>query len=484
MANRSKSGAGAGGPEGDGEGEYSSAEGDGSVEVPDVGEGGSGSDDDQGPSVFDDVPTRPGVAIDDVDEPTGPHWPDPPETGFEESNMEATDPGIDVAGFAESLEPSAVDEFAAPPRTRNDPMDSPMPKRKARRADRDVQAEPGAASADESVAEPTDAAPGGAQILDFSSGRADAGAAPDDDARAPTDGETGDDLDGETEPVPFEQLEPLIEALLLASDKPLSVADIKRLTGERDTRLINQALESLVERRRGGGIQIMMVAGAYSLRTNPQFADWVSKLVAGKPVRLSRALLETLAIVAYRQPITRPEIDDIRGVDCGPVLKTLLDRNLVRIIGKKEEVGRPMLYGTTSEFLRIFSLKDLTQLPTLRQFHELSAEHQAKVDENHPAAVDVTVGIIGGGAPIEALSPPAISPDPGEDDRLISELEEASEAASRAAGPLAPETPPEETDADPPGGAAVTAQAGDLDEPTPPGRSSRSTKSAKSARSE
>ena len=108
------------------------------------------------------------------------------------------------------------------------------------------------------------------------------------------------------------------------------------------------------------------MGGGFALRTNPAFADWVGKLLAGKPVRLSRAMLETLSIVAYRQPITRPEIDDIRGVDCGPVLKTLLDRNLMRIIGKKEEVGRPMLYGTTPEFLRIFSLKDLTQLPTLR----------------------------------------------------------------------------------------------------------------------
>ena len=111
----------------------------------------------------------------------------------------------------------------------------------------------------------------------------------------------------------------------------------------------------------------------------------MSRLLAGKPQRLSRAMLETLAIVAYRQPITRPEIDDIRGVDCGPVLKTLLDRGLVRMIGKKEEVGRPILYGTTPEFLRIFSLSDLTELPTLREFHELGAAERAKVDAEAPA---------------------------------------------------------------------------------------------------
>ena len=341
---------------------------------------------------FDEIPTRPGVVVDITEEETGP--------------------GAHVAAFAAALEASAAPE-----------------------------------------PEPGDTQQAGAQILDFSSGRADEGAAGDDDAGSPTDhpGDSASEMvdvevgaaleDGETEPVPFEQLEPLIEALLFASDKPLGLTDLKRLTGERDARLINQAVEALIARRQGGGIQIMAVAGAYSLRTNPLFADWVSKLVAGKPVRLSRAMLETLAIVAYRQPITRPEIDDIRGVDCGPVLKTLLDRSLVRIIGKKEEVGRPMLYGTTSEFLRIFSLKDLTQLPTLRQFHELSAEHQAKVDQNHPAAVDATVGIIGGGAPLEALTPLALSPEPGEDDRLIADLEEASLAATRAAGPLAPEAP-------------------------------------------
>jgi segregation and condensation protein B len=280
--------------------------------------------------------------------------------------------------------------------------------------------------------DPDKTPPEGARILDFAQARAE---------EAESAGEEGG---GEDEPgqVPFEQLEPLIEALLFASDKPLGLADLKRLTGERDGRLINQALESLVAKRRDAGVQVMSLGGAYSFRTNPVFGEWVSRLVAGKPVRLSRAMLETLAIVAYRQPITRPEIDDIRGVDCGPVLKTLLDRNLVRIIGKKEEVGRPMLYGTTPEFLRIFSLKDLTQLPTLRQFHELSAEHQAKVDESHPVTAPAAVGAIGA-PPLEALSPPALSPEPGEDDRLISELEEASEAATRAAGPLSPEPPPE-----------------------------------------
>ena len=96
-------------------------------------------------------------------------------------------------------------------------------------------------------------------------------------------------------------------------------------------------------------------------------------------MRLSRAQLETLSIVAYRQPITRPEIDDIRGVDSGGSLKTLLERQLVRILGKKEEPGRPLLYGTTREFLEFFNLRDLKDLPTLREYYDLSEEHKQKM---------------------------------------------------------------------------------------------------------
>src|SRR5665213_981426 len=171
----------------------------------------------------------------------------------------------------------------------------------------------------------------------------------------------------------------IIESLLFASDRPLTLADLKRLVGERDGGKLTTALEDLSARRLGSGIHVIQVAGGWQLRTNPENVPWVLRLLSGKPVRLSRAMLEALAIIAYRQPITRPEIDEIRGVDCGPVLKTLLDRNLVRMIGKKEEVGRPILYGTTPEFLRMFSLRDLSELPTLREFHELGAAEMAKV---------------------------------------------------------------------------------------------------------
>jgi segregation and condensation protein B len=223
------------------------------------------------------------------------------------------------------------------------------------------------------------------------------------------------------------RLESVVESLLFASDRPLPVNDLKRLVGERSGDKIVAALEAVRARREqeGSGVQVIEVAGGWHMRTNPENVAWVSRLVAGKPQRLTRAMLETLSIVAYRQPITRPEIDDVRGVDCGPVLKTLLDRGLVRMIGKKEEVGRPILYGTTPEFLRIFSLKDLSELPTLREFHELGEAELAKVAAAAPAP----------GPAAEAPPRPAAirEPDPAEEDALLNELDRASAAASQAA---------------------------------------------------
>jgi segregation and condensation protein B len=226
------------------------------------------------------------------------------------------------------------------------------------------------------------------------------------------------------------RLESILESLIFASDRPLALVDFKRLCGERDAKKLTAALEALQARHRGTGLELASTAGGWQFRTSAENAAWVAKLIAGRPARLSRAMLETLAIVAYRQPITRPEIDEIRGVDCGPVLKTLLDRALIRMIGKKEEVGRPILYGTTPEFLRTFSLKDLTELPTLRQFHELGAAEQAKVDAEAPLP-----GAAEGGAPVPRVMPaPSPLPDqnPEEEDALLAELDEATSAATRA----------------------------------------------------
>ncbi len=244
---------------------------------------------------------------------------------------------------------------------------------------------------------------------------------------------------GEAAPEPPPEVAPgrlgnIIESLLFASDRPLTLAELKRHVGERDGAKLTGALEELRARRAESGVQVVQVAGGWHLRTNPENVAWVSRILAGKPPRLSRAMLEALSIVAYRQPITRPEIDEIRGVDCGPVLKTLLERGLVRMIGKKEEVGRPILYGTTPEFLRTFSLRDLNELPTLREFHELGEAEKAKVDAVTPAASPGTVE-----SPAPAPRPAIREPDPEEEDALLTALDQANAAAAKATAPP-PET--------------------------------------------
>mgnify|MGYP000031086345 CR=1 FL=1 len=195
------------------------------------------------------------------------------------------------------------------------------------------------------------------------------------------------------------RLRSVLESLLLVADRPLPVSRIVEILEEAAGPLAKQEarpplyqaaeVQSLLlalsteYRTAQRGIELHQVAGAWQLRTAPDNAAWVQRLLQQKPMRLARAQLEVLAIVAYRQPITRPEIDDIRGVDSGGALKMLLERRLVRILGKKEEPGRPLLYGTTKEFLEFFNLRDLKELPTLREYYDLSEEHKAKVRAEH-----------------------------------------------------------------------------------------------------
>ncbi|HEX8106223.1 MAG TPA: SMC-Scp complex subunit ScpB, partial [Kofleriaceae bacterium] len=193
------------------------------------------------------------------------------------------------------------------------------------------------------------------------------------------------------------QLKHLVEALIFAADRPLTVQRLRQLTRVSDVRRLEQALAEINEDYRERGLVLQQVSGGYQFRTRTQFSPWVQQLIAGRPVRLSRAQLETLAIIAYRQPITRPEIDDIRGVDSSATLKLLIDRALIRVLGKREEVGRPMLYGTTKEFLDFFSLGDLRELPTLREYSELTAESRKVMSDRLGIAVDGSDGPDGGG---------------------------------------------------------------------------------------
>ena len=173
----------------------------------------------------------------------------------------------------------------------------------------------------------------------------------------------------------------LLEALLFVSDRPLKTADLADVARAqpKECRALLEELSNEY-RDQARGFQLDELAGGWQLRTAATFAPFVREMSALKPVKLTRAQVETLAIIAYRQPVTRPEIEDVRGVDGGAVLKLLLDRDLVRILGKKDEPGRPLLYGTTSHFLEFFGLKSLRDLPTLREFTELTDESKEVVE--------------------------------------------------------------------------------------------------------
>jgi segregation and condensation protein B len=166
-----------------------------------------------------------------------------------------------------------------------------------------------------------------------------------------------------------------VEALLFASPEPLPLSRLAEVFApdgvEPDQ--VRDALGELGTRCAGRGVELREVAGGYQLRTRPELAPWLARLEAPRAVRFSRAALETLAIVAYRQPVTRAELEEVRGVDCGGVLKLLLDRGLARILGKKDVPGRPLLYGTTRKFLETFGLSSLGELPNLKDIEELLA---------------------------------------------------------------------------------------------------------------
>ncbi|MDD5105778.1 MAG: SMC-Scp complex subunit ScpB [Desulfuromonadaceae bacterium] len=169
------------------------------------------------------------------------------------------------------------------------------------------------------------------------------------------------------------ELPAIIESLVFTADSALSTDRICELLPEFDRNEIKTALSELVEshRRRGGGFEIVEVAGGWHFRTLPALHGYITRHIKTRPAKFSQSSLETLAIVAYRQPITRAEVEHLRGVDCGGVLKSLLEKHLVRILGKKDIPGRPLIYGTSKEFLEVFGLKDLKSLPTLREIQAL-----------------------------------------------------------------------------------------------------------------
>jgi len=171
-----------------------------------------------------------------------------------------------------------------------------------------------------------------------------------------------------------EEIRSIIESLLFVADGPQSLQRFAEVLDGVDRETIQSILNELqIElETQNRGIRLVEVAGGYQLRTPKSNADWVKKFLGGRPARMGKATLETLAIIAYRQPITKAEIEAIRGVDVDGVIGTLLERNLIRAVARKDVPGRPFLYGTTAEFLQLFNLKDLSQLPTLKAMEEIS----------------------------------------------------------------------------------------------------------------
>lgn len=161
-----------------------------------------------------------------------------------------------------------------------------------------------------------------------------------------------------------------IEALLFASGEPVGAAALTEALGA-DPDEVRVALRVLTQRRRDSGVVLERVGGGWQLRTAARFATAVHRLIGTRPVRLTRPALEVLAVIAWRQPIPRSEIDRVRGVDSGGVLKSLLERGLIRTAGRSDDPGRPLLYRTTSAFLEMFSLPDLAALPTLEERESL-----------------------------------------------------------------------------------------------------------------
>ena len=166
---------------------------------------------------------------------------------------------------------------------------------------------------------------------------------------------------------PVDRLLPVLEALLFAAGDPITVRKLATLVSGADADEIRAALERLGQERQSGGVRLVKVAGGWQLRTASEYQQYVRGLFRARPFRLTRAATEAMSIVAYRQPATRAEIEAVRGVDCGGVLESLVERRLLKIVGRKEVPGRPLLYGTTSEFLELFGLRNLKDLPTLAE---------------------------------------------------------------------------------------------------------------------
>jgi segregation and condensation protein B len=193
----------------------------------------------------------------------------------------------------------------------------------------------------------------------------------------------------------------IVEALVVGAPEPVGAAQLASIVPGCTPDLARELVEELNAswRDQGRPVEIWEVAGGWQVRTRAEYKGWLQQLEKDRPVRLSRAALETLAVVAYKQPTTRAEIEHVRGVDVGAVLRSLVERKLVRIAGHREVPGRPIVYGTTRRFLEVFGLPALADLPTLREIQELVPNPPEADAPEAPAHASASAGP--GGAPME-----------------------------------------------------------------------------------
>lgn len=234
------------------------------------------------------------------------------------------------------------------------------------------------------------------------------------------------------------ELEQVIEGALLAAGEPLSVERIQGLYDDRERPSRDEvfaALEAVRQAFEGRGVELVEVAGGWRAQVRASVAPWVARLWQEKPSRYSRALLETLALIAYRQPITRGEIEQIRGVAVStPIIKTLTERDWVRVVGHREVPGRPALYATTRRFLDYFGLRSLNELPPLAEIRDASFFEQAMDEEANGAGFGAGAGAApspGAGGP----SPTSSAAAPASSEMAENAIEDSLEAAAEIAPP-------------------------------------------------
>ena len=178
----------------------------------------------------------------------------------------------------------------------------------------------------------------------------------------------------------MDDLKNIIESLIFISDGPLTLDQIKSVLPGADPKQIRLMIDELIKEydTPPRGFYLREIAGGIQFRTRPEYKEYIAALLRSTPPKLSKAGLETLAIIAYKQPVIRADIEHIRGVDCGGVLRMLMERKLVRVLGRREIPGRPLIYATTKKFLEVFDLKNLKDLPTPKEIEDLESDTSKK----------------------------------------------------------------------------------------------------------